>query len=137
MFTSAELVFSCATFLAGNSKVLNIPTSCYIDFPDNKIVFPNRSLMKNNMESLITHFKLFSEGISLEDVFFYAAVEAPKGELGVFVEFNDGPRPIRCKIRSPGYYHLQALDWMSRDHLIADLVAIIGTQDIVFGEVDR
>lgn len=89
------------------------------------------------MESLIHHFKLFTENISVPVGNTYVAVEAPKGEFGVFLESDGTSKPYRCKLRAPGFFHLQALDFMSRNALLADLVAIIGTQDIVFGEIDR
>lgn len=89
------------------------------------------------MESLIHHFKLFSEGFSVPVGQTYVAVEAPKGEFGVFLVSDGTNKPYRCKIRAPGFFHLQALDFMSKNHMIADVVTIIGTQDIVFGEIDR
>lgn len=89
------------------------------------------------MESLIHHFKLFSENINLPVGETYAAVEAPKGEFGIYLKSDGTSKPYRCKIKAPGFYHLQALDFMAKDHLLADLVAVIGTQDIVFGEIDR
>lgn len=104
---------------------------------DNKITPPARAIMKFSMEALIHHFKLFSEGFSLPRGDNYFAVEAPKGEFGVFL-FSDGTNmPYRCKIKAPGFLHLQGLDFMAKSHMIADLVTIIGTQDIVFGEIDR
>jgi NADH:ubiquinone oxidoreductase subunit D len=89
------------------------------------------------MESLIHHFKLWSEGFIVSHGETYVGVEAPKGEFGVYLVSDGSSQPYRCKIRAPGFYHLQGLDFMSRNLLLADLVAIIGTQDIVFGEVDR
>jgi NADH:ubiquinone oxidoreductase subunit D len=89
------------------------------------------------MESLINHFKLFSEGFSLEENEVYAASETPKGELGVYLVTDDSNMAKRCKIRSPGYFHLQGLDHLIKNHTIADLVTIIGSLDIVFGEIDR
>jgi NADH-quinone oxidoreductase subunit D len=89
------------------------------------------------MESLINHFKYYSESYSLPNTSTYVATEAPKGEFGVFLVANDNEKPFRCKIKAPGFGHLQALDFMCKDHLIADVVTIIGTQDIVFGEIDR
>jgi NADH:ubiquinone oxidoreductase subunit D len=93
--------------------------------------------MKYSMESLIHHFKLYSEGYSLPAGENYVATEAPKGEQGIYLVTNGGNMATRCKIKAPGFYHLQSLDYMSQNHMIADLVTIIGTQDIVFGEVDR
>lgn len=104
---------------------------------DNKIVPPTRPWMKFSMESLIHHFKLYSEGFSIQKEDTYAIVEAPKGEFGVFLVSNDTNRPYRCRIKAPGFLHLQGLDMMSKGLLLADLVTIIGTQDIVFGEIDR
>lgn len=104
---------------------------------DQKYVPPAREELKLSMEALIHHFKLFSSGFSIPSSVSYTAVEAPKGEFGVFLASAGESRPYRCKIRAPGFFHLQGIDFMSRDHLLADLVAIIGTQDIVFGEIDR
>lgn len=109
----------------------------FVKVEDKKVVPPSRANMKFSMESLIHHFKLFSEGFYIEKGSSYVVVEAPKGEFGVFLSSDGRNRPYRCRIRAPGFLHLQGLDFMSKGHLIADLVAIIGTQDIVFGEVDR
>lgn len=89
------------------------------------------------MESLIHHFKLYTQGFVVPYNETYTASEAPKGEFGVYLISNNTNRPYRCKIKAPGFAHLQALNFMSKGHLIADVVTIIGTQDIVFGEVDR
>ena len=102
-----------------------------------KVAAPKRADMKESMEALIHHFKLFTEGYCLPEGEAYAAVEHPKGELGVYMVSDGANKPYRLKIRAPGYAHLASLDEMSRGHMIADVVAIIGTQDIVFGEVDR
>lgn len=102
-----------------------------------KIAVPLRADMKQSMESLIHHFKLNTEGLVPNSGETYTASEAPKGEFGVFLISNGTNRPYRCKIKAPGFSHLQGLDFMSRGHMIADVVTIIGTQDIVFGEVDR
>lgn len=104
---------------------------------DHKISPPYRDMMKNSMESLIHHFKLFSEGFYVPKGQVYRAVEAPKGETGVFLISKGEPKPYRCRIRAPGFMHLQALHYMTKGHLLADLVTVIGTLDIVFGEVDR
>ena len=104
---------------------------------DAKIVPPSRIDMKESMESLIHHFKYFTENYSVPKGETYMAVEAPKGEFGVYLVSNGSSNPYRCKIRAPGFSHLQGLDFMARGHMIADVVTIIGTQDIVFGEVDR
>ena len=108
-----------------------------IKVDDNKISPPARSNMKQSMESLIHHFKLFTEGFVVPAGETYTAVEAPKGEFGVYLVSNGTNKPYRCKIKAPGFGHLQALDFMSKGHMVADVVTIIGTQDIVFGEVDR
>ena len=113
----------------------NIPTGL-IKSDDYNLVPPGRSEMKNSMEELIRHFKLYTDGAILPTSGSYVGVEAPKGEFGVFL-VSDGNRAHRCKIRTPGFFHLQGIDFMSRGHLLADVVTIIGTQDIVFGEVDR
>jgi len=104
---------------------------------NNKITLVNRNLMKNSMEGLIHHFKYYSNGIILPSKEVYTAVEAPKGEFGVFLVSDNSSKPYRCKIRAPGFSHLQGLNFMCKNHFIADLVTIIGTQDIVFGEIDR
>jgi NADH dehydrogenase (ubiquinone) Fe-S protein 2 len=104
---------------------------------DKKLNPPSRTAIKNSMESLIHHFKYFTEGTLVPKGETYVATEAPKGEFGVHLVSNGSNRPYRCKIKAPGFNHLQGLDMMSKGHMIADVVAIIGTQDIVFGEVDR
>src|SRR5262249_46587006 len=104
---------------------------------NNKVVPPRRAEMKHSMEALIHHFKLYTEGFHVPAGETYSAIEAPKGEFGVYLVSDGTNKPYKCKIRSPGYAHLQALDIMSKGHMLADTVAIIGTQDIVFGEVDR
>ncbi len=104
---------------------------------DPKIAPPKRALMKHSMEAIIHHFKLYTEGYHVPAGETYTAVEAPKGEFAVFLVSDGSNKPYRCKIRAPGFAHLQALDFMSRGHLLADLVTILGTQDIVFGEIDR
>jgi len=93
--------------------------------------------MKASMESLIHHFKLYSEGFNISTEETYIAVEAPKGELGVFLVSNSTNKPYRCRIKAPGFLHLQGLDFMVQQSFLADLVTIIGTQDLVFGEIDR
>jgi NADH-quinone oxidoreductase subunit D len=104
---------------------------------DKKITPPKRADMKQNMESLIHHFKLFTEGYHVPAGEAYVAVEAPKGEFGVYLVSDGSNKPYRCRLRAPGFVHLQALDFMSRGHMLADVVAVLGSQDIVFGEVDR
>jgi len=102
-----------------------------------KITPPSRSEMKTSMEAVIHHFKMYTEGITLNYGETYSATEAPKGEFGVYLISNNSEKTYRCKIKAPGFGHLQALNEMSKGHMIADVVTIIGTQDIVFGEVDR
>ena len=104
---------------------------------DDKITPPSRTELKRSMESVIHHFKIFSEGYILPHSETYMYTEAPKGEFGVYLISNKTEKPYRCKIKAPGFGHLQALNQMSCGHMIADVVTIIGTQDIVFGEVDR
>ncbi|WP_375202407.1 NADH-quinone oxidoreductase subunit D [Hyphococcus sp.] len=104
---------------------------------DGKVAPPKREKMKGNMESLIHHFKLYTEGFHVPAGEVYAAVEAPKGEFGVYLVSDGSNKPYRCKIRAPGYPHLQAMDWINRGHLLADVSAILGSLDIVFGEIDR
>lgn len=127
MRESISIIHQCLNLMpAGSSKINN-----------NKIINPSRALSKFSMESLIHHFKYYSEGIVIPNNFTYAFVEAPKGEFGVYLESNNTNKPYRCRIKAPGFLHLQGLDFMSKGHLIADVVTIIGTQDIVFGEIDR
>jgi NADH-quinone oxidoreductase subunit D len=104
---------------------------------DNKIAPPRRSEMKRSMEALIHHFKLYTEGVRVPAGEVYAAVEAPKGEFGVYLVSDGSNKPYKCKIRAPGFAHLQAMDFICRGHLLADVSAILGSLDIVFGEVDR
>lgn len=113
----------------------NIPAGI-IKVDNQKVSPPSRQKLKSSMEELIHHFKLFTEGMVLPTTGIYTAVEAPKGEFGVFLVSHKN-RSHRCKIRTPGFFHLQGIDFMSEGHLLADVVTIIGTQDIVFGEVDR
>jgi len=108
-----------------------------VSINDNKITPPKRNQMKKSMESLIHHFKLFTEGYRVPKGETYIAVEAPKGEFGVFLVSDGSSKPYRCKIRAPGFAHLQALDHLSKGHLMADIAAILGSLDIVFGEIDR
>jgi len=124
-----QIVRQCVEWLRAN------PGPVVAD--DHKVVPPTREEMKRDMESLIHHFKLFTEGYCIPEGEAYAAVEHPKGEFGVYMISDGANKPYRVKIRAPGFAHLSALDEMVRGHMIADLVAIIGTQDIVFGEIDR
>jgi len=114
----------------------NIPEG-NIKINDYKLVSYSRTNFKNSMESLINHFKYYSEGIILDIDETYVSVEAPKGEFGVYLNSLLRNVPYRCRIKSPGFLHLQSLDFMSKNHFIADVVTIIGTQDLVFGEIDR
>ena len=114
----------------------NIPVGI-IKTNNNKITPPSRKDLKESMESLIHHFKIYTQGAVIPSGETFIASEAPKGEFGVFLVSNNTNKPYRCKIKAPGFNHLQSLDYMSKGHLIADVVTIIGTQDIVFGEIDR
>ncbi len=123
---------------------LAIMRQCIDDMPggpvtvdDHKIVPPPRAEMKHSMEALIHHFKLYTEGYHVPAGETYTAVEAPKGEFGVYVVSDGSNRPYRCKIRAPGFAHLQGLDFLCKGHMLADVVSIIGSLDIVFGEIDR
>lgn len=108
-----------------------------IKIDNKKITPPSRAAIKFSMESLIHHFKLYTEGTYITQSETYISTEAPKGEFAVYLCANNSSKPYRCRIRAPGFFHLQALDFITRDHIISDLVTVIGTQDIVFGEVDR
>jgi NADH-quinone oxidoreductase subunit D len=104
---------------------------------NNKVTPPGRGQMKQSMEALIHHFKLYTEGFHVPEGESYTAVEAPKGEFGVYLVSDGTNKPYRCKIRAPGFYFMAAMDHLSRGHMLADSVAIIGSLDIVFGEIDR
>lgn len=119
------------------SQCINLITDGPVKSNDWKIVPPSRVELKNSMEAVIHHFKYFSEGFVLPFGETYVATEAPKGEFGVYLISNNTEKPFRCKIKAPGFAHLQALNDMAKGHMIADVVTIIGTQDIVFGEIDR
>ena len=108
-----------------------------VSVDDNKIVPPKRGEMKKSMEALIHHFKLYTEGFHVPAGEVYAAVEAPKGEFGVYLVADGTNKPYKCKIRAPGFAHLQAMDFLCKGHMLADVSAILGSLDIVFGEVDR
>ncbi len=129
MRQSTRLINQCVAWLKAN------PGSVMSD--DHKVTPPNREDMKGDMESLIHHFKLFTEGYCLPEGETYTAVEAPKGEFGVYLVSDGANKPYRVKIRAPGFSHLAAMDEMSKGHMLSDVVTIIGSQDIVFGEVDR
>jgi NADH-quinone oxidoreductase subunit D len=102
-----------------------------------KVVPPRREEMKRSMEALIHHFKLYTEGYRVPEGEVYAVVEAPKGEFGVYLVSDGTNKPYRCKIRAPSFPHLQAMDFLCRGHMLADVSAVLGSIDIVFGEIDR
>src|SRR3990170_4728940 len=129
MRQSNRIVQQCVDWLRNN------PGPVMLD--DHKIVPPTRVEMKDDMESLIHHFKLFTEGYPVPEGEVYAAVEAPKGEFGVYLISDGANKPYRLKVRAPGFAHLAAMNEMVEGHMLADVVAVIGTQDIVFGEIDR
>ena len=129
MRESTKIIKQCVDWLRSNPGPV-IST-------DHKVAPPSRENMKANMEELIHHFKLFTEGMHVPPGEVYSAVEHPKGEFGIYLVSDGANKPYRLKIRAPGFPHLAALDEMSRGHMIADVVTIIGTQDIVFGEIDR
>lgn len=111
--------------------------SGFYKIDDNKVTSAFRSFMKFSMESVIHHFKLYSEGFSVPYKSVYAGVEAPKGEFGVYLVGDGSNRAHRCRIKAPGFLHLQAIHDMTEGHMLTDIVTVLGTQDIVFGEVDR
>jgi len=119
------------------SQCLDFMPAGPIKADNQKINPPSRLQMKQSMEALIHHFKLYTEGFLVPAGEQYTAVEAPKGEFGVYLAADSTSKPYRCKIKAPGFLHLQGIDFMTKGHLIADVVTAIGTQDIVFGEVDR
>jgi NADH:ubiquinone oxidoreductase subunit D len=124
---SLNIIYQCLNKIPfGNVKIENIQLN---NLP--------RQLIKISIESLIIHFKFFTENYQILDNEIYVSTEAPKGEFGIYLITNNQNKPYRCKIRAPGFFHLQGLNFISQNHLIADIVTIIGTQDIVFGEVDR
>jgi len=129
MRQSNEIIRQCIDWLRVNQGPVKVE--------NHKVTAPSRTDMKENMESMIHHFKLFTEGYCAPRGEVYSAVEAPKGEFGVYMISDGANKPYRVKLRAPGFAHLAALDEMSRGHMLADVVAIIGTQDIVFGEIDR
>ena len=127
MRQSLTIIHQCLNFMPGGP----------IKSDNQKIVPPGRLQLKQSMESLIHHFKLCSEGYPVLPTETYTATEAPKGEFGMYLVSNGTSKVYRCKIKAPGFLHLQGLNFMTQGHLIADVVTAIGTQDIVFGEVDR
>jgi NADH-quinone oxidoreductase subunit D len=127
MYQSVKIIRQCIEKMP-NGLVKN---------PEAQLSPPSRSDMKSSMEALINHFKLYTEGYNVPEGESYGAVEAPKGEFGVYLYSNGSNKPYRCRIKAPGFAHLQALDFLSKGHLMADVVTIISTLDIVFGEIDR
>lgn len=133
MRQSLEIINTCIFYLEKNYGVSGFD----IKANDFKFVPPHKAFVKHTMEALINHFKLYTEGFNLHSSEMYVATESPKGEFGVFLNTDGSNRPYRCKIRSPGFFHLQGLNKLLNNHMIADLVTIIGSLDIVFGEIDR
>jgi NADH-quinone oxidoreductase subunit D len=129
MRQSNRIIRQCIDWLRANPGPVQLT--------DPKVVPPAREVMKRDMEALINHFKLFTEGYCVPEGEVYAAVEAPKGEFGVYLISDGANKPYRVKVRAPGFAHLAAMNEMAQGHMLADVVAIIGTQDIVFGEIDR
>ncbi len=129
MRQSVKIMLQCVARLKG--------TPGPVMTENHKVVPPRRAEMKTSMEALIHHFKLYTEGFHTPAGEVYACVEAPKGEFGVFVVSDGTNKPYRCKIRAPGFPHLAAMDWMNRGHMLADVSAVLGSLDIVFGEIDR
>jgi NADH dehydrogenase (ubiquinone) Fe-S protein 2 len=119
------------------SQVINNMPVGAVKVFDQKIIAPSRAFMKYDMESLVAHFKLFSSGYPVPKEETYCAVEAPKGEFGVYLISSGNNKPYRCKIKAPGFLHLAGLDYLTHGHFLADVVTIIGTADLVFGEIDR
>ena len=124
-----RIIQQCVAWLEENEGPVKVD--------DYKLTNPPRATVKDDMESLIHHFKFFSEGYHVPKGEVYSAVEHPKGEFGVYIVSDGSNKPYRMKVRAPGFPHLQAMDYMARGHMLADVVTILGTQDIVFGEVDR
>ncbi|MCE1237049.1 MAG: NADH-quinone oxidoreductase subunit D [Hyphomicrobiales bacterium] len=131
MRQSNRIMKQCVERLMGKERVGPVSAE------NHKVVPPKRGEMKRSMEALIHHFKLFTEGFHVPAGEVYAAVEAPKGEFGVYLVSDGTNKPYRCKIRAPGFAHLQAMDLLNRGHMLADVAAILGSLDIVFGDVDR
>jgi NADH-quinone oxidoreductase subunit D len=131
MRESLKIMSQCVELLSGPNRTGPVSSM------DGKVVPPKRSEMKRSMEALIHHFKLYTEGYKVPAGEVYAAVEAPKGEFGVYLVSDGSNKPYRCRLRAPGFAHLQAMDWLCRGHMLADVSAVLGSIDIVFGEVDR
>lgn len=133
MRESLLIISQCSDFIVYFNSIGNFDYT----LTDDKISPPSRSMMKHSMESMIHHFKFYSEGYIVDTEETYAVVEAPKGEFGVYLASDSKNNPYRCRIKSPGFLHLQGLDFMTKGLYLADLVTLIGTQDLVFGEIDR
>jgi NADH-quinone oxidoreductase subunit D len=131
MRESLKIISQCVEQLSGKERTGPVSSM------DGKVVPPTRGEMKRSMEALIHHFKLYTEGYKVPAGEVYAAVEAPKGEFGVYLVSDGSNKPYRCRLRAPGFAHLQAMDWLCRGHMLADVSAVLGSIDIVFGEVDR
>ncbi|WP_185982957.1 NADH-quinone oxidoreductase subunit D [Aureimonas mangrovi] len=131
MRQSTAIMKQCVERLQGKERIGPVSSV------EGKVVPPKRPQMKRSMEALIHHFKLYTEGFRVPEGEVYCAVEAPKGEFGVYLVSDGTNKPYRCKIKAPGFAHLQAMDFLCRDHMLADVSAILGSCDIVFGEVDR
>jgi NADH-quinone oxidoreductase subunit D len=129
MRESCKIMKQCVDWLKVNNGAVMVD--------DLKVAPPKRQAVKEDMEALIHHFKLFTEGYCVPESEFYAAVEHPKGEFGIYLVSDGANKPYRLKIRAPGFAHLAAMDEMTRGHMLSDVVTVIGTQDIVFGEIDR
>lgn len=129
MRQSNSIIKQCIEWLSKNEGPIKVE--------DYKLTSPPRATIKDDMESLIHHFKFFSEGYHVPEGEVYAAVEHPKGEFGVYIVSDGSNKPYRMKVRAPGFAHIESMDYMCRGHMLADVVTILGTQDIVFGEVDR
>jgi len=144
MYESVNIVFqiinnittSKINFTNNNSEQVNF-FNFFNNLYKNKYNKLNKKTKYNSMEELITHFKKYSEGIKIPKGFTYAAVEAPKGEFGVSLISNGSSKPYRCKIRTPAFHHMHIMSRMTQGHYLADLVTVLGSQDIVFGDVDR
>lgn len=120
-----------------SSRFLKLYKNREVSVSDLKVVKPRRQVFKSSMEGLIHHFKFFSDGIRIDKNFTYSAVEAPKGEMGVYLYSDGTTRPYRCSIKAPGFLHLSALEKIAKGYMVADVVTLIGTMDVVFGEIDR
>jgi len=128
MKQSLGLVTQCLNKMPKHGEVLT---------DNKKVAPPSKEEMKTSMEALINHFKLYTEGYHVPAGECYACVEAPKGEFGLFIISDNSNRPYRCHIKAPGFLHLQALDFMTQKHMLADIPAVLGSLDVVFGEIDR